>query len=138
MDGLDKSVEQDPQTAAIIGAAIEVHSTLKHGFLEPVYQEALAIELANLGIPFEREVEISIRYKGRKLSCPYRADFVCYENIIVELKALPVISGTEQAQVLNYLRATGLHRALLLNFGATRIQIKRLVLGEESSKGPTS
>jgi GxxExxY protein len=131
-----ESIEQDPQTAAIIGAAIEVHSTLKHGFLEPVYQAALTIELAARAIPFQREVELPVFYKGHRLGCAYRADFLCFEQIVVELKALPALTNTEQAQVLNYLRATGFHRALLLNFGASMLQIKRLVLGMEHHAGP--
>lgn len=126
-------IEQDPQTAAIIGTAIEVHSALKHGFLEPVYQETMAIELAARAIPFQRELELPVFYKGHRLGCAYRADFVCYGVVVVELKALPALTNTEQAQVLNYLRATGFHRALLLNFGASKLQIKRLVLETERS-----
>ncbi len=119
--------EKDPQTHAIIGAAMEVHRTLGHGFLEPVYQEALALELSDRQIPFKREVELPVDYKGRRLACSYRADFICYESIIVELKALSALSGIEQAQVINYLKATGSRRGLLLNFGAPRLEIKRLV-----------
>jgi len=119
--------EKDPQTHAIIGAAMEVHRTLGHGFLEPVYQEALALELSDRQIPFKREVELPVDYKGRRLTCSYRADFVRYESIIVELKAFSALTGIEQAQVINYLKATGSRRGLLLNFGAPRLEIKRLV-----------
>ena len=119
--------EKDAETHAIIGAAMVVHRTLGHGFLEPVYQEAFAIELSDLEISFKREVELPVDYKGRRLACSYRADFVCYESIIVELKALSVLTGIEQAQVINYLKATGMRRGLLLNFGAPRLEIKRLV-----------
>jgi GxxExxY protein len=83
---------------------------LKHGFLEPVYQEALAIELPARRIPFRREVEIPVRYKGPRLACPYHADFDCFEDIVVELKALSNIAGMEHAQVINYLRAAGFRR----------------------------
>jgi GxxExxY protein len=118
---------RDPQTRTIIGAAMEVHRQLGPGFLEAVYQEALAIELAERGIPFQREQELPIDYKGRRLSCKYRADFVCYEDIIVELKALQALSGNEEAQLLNYLKATRLERGLLLNFGRPSLEFKRFV-----------
>lgn len=119
--------QKDPQTYAIIGAAMEVHRQLGHGFLEGVYQEALAMEFARRAIPFAREVQLVICYKGQLLGCQYRADFLCYGEIIVELKALPALSGVEEAQVINYLKATGKQRSLLLNFGAPSLEYKRLV-----------
>ena len=120
------STDKDPRTHAIIGAAIEVHNQLGHGFLEAAYQEALALELAARGVPFRREVEVVIRYKGQALRCTYRADFVCFDDVLVELKALAALGGAEQAQVLNYLKGTGLHLGLLLNFGSPRLEVKRL------------
>jgi GxxExxY protein len=117
--------QRDPQTDAIIGAAIEVHRRLGQGLLEAVYQEALAIEFDERGVPFQREVEILILYRERQLASGYRADFVCYDAVIVELKALKKVTDVETAQVINYLKATGLPRALLLNFGASSLEYKR-------------
>ncbi len=119
---------RDERTYAIIGAAMEVHSTLEHGFLEAVYREALAFELESREVPFQKEVPLPIRYKGRSLGTPYRADFICFDQMIVELKALGSITGIEESQVINYLKATGLEIGLLLNFGAPRLQQKRLIL----------
>jgi GxxExxY protein len=119
--------ERDPRTYAIIGAAMEVHGQLGCGFLEPVYQEAMEIELTSRSVPFRRQVGLGLLYKGRPLSCAYKADFVSFEDVIVELKALARLSGVEEAQVINYLKATGLHLALLLNFGCTSLQYKRFV-----------
>jgi GxxExxY protein len=123
-----RCLTDDPRTYAIIGAAIEVHRQLGHGFLEAVYQEALAIELVSRRIPFRTEVELPIRYKGTRLQCAYRADFLCFDEVIVELKTLRALSGCEEAQVINYLKATGHHIALLLNFGAPRLDHRRFVL----------
>jgi GxxExxY protein len=119
---------RDEQTYAIIGAAMEVHKTLGHGFLEAVYQEALELEMLNRNIPFTREHPLPIYYHGIKLRTSYRADFICYGEIIVELKALSEITGTEISRVLNYLKASGLHKALLLNFGVPSLFYKRFVL----------
>jgi GxxExxY protein len=118
---------RDPQTRAIIGAAMEVHRQLGPGFLEAVYQEAFAIELADRGIPFQREAELPIDYKTRRLSCKYRADFVCYGEIIAELKATQALTGNDEAQMLNYLKATKLVRGLLFNFGRPSLEFKRLI-----------
>jgi GxxExxY protein len=118
---------RDEQTHEIIGAAMEVHRQLGPGFLEAVYQEALAVEFSARTVPFVREVELPVYYKGERLTCSYRADFVCYDEVVVELKALKAITGVEEAQLLNYLKATGLGRGLLLNFGSRRLELKRLV-----------
>lgn len=124
-------MERDAQTSAILGAAAEVHKTLGCGFLETVYLEALCAELRTRDIPFHREVAIPVYYKDEKLACGYRADLLCYGNVLVELKAQVYLTAIDEGQVINYLRATGLERALLLNFGAPRLQIKRLVLTEK-------
>ena len=118
---------RDSQTFAIIGAAIEVHRELGAGFLEPVYHEALKIEFGLQGIPFEHEVALPIEYKGEMLPCSYRADFICYGRVIVELKALPALTTREQSQLINYLKATKYRRGLLINFGGRRIETKRMV-----------
>ena len=119
---------RDPETYAIIGAAMDVHRTLGCGFLESVYHEALAIELAERGIPFRREAALPIAYKGNFLPCSFRVDFICFDKILLELKALAALSPIEDAQVINYLKASKLPLALLINFGATSLQHKRLAL----------
>jgi GxxExxY protein len=118
----------DEQTQLIIGAAIGVHRKLGCGFLEQVYQEALSIEFDRRGVSYRREVELPIRYDGVLLRCSYKADFICFESVIVELKALAKLTTIEHSQVLNYLKATGLRRALLINFGGARVECKRLVM----------
>src|SRR5665213_1548217 len=124
-----KSEDRDPETYAIIGAAMEVHRTLGHGFLEAVYHEAFAVELAIRSIPFRREAPFDITYRGKLLPVTYRADFLCFDSVIVELKALAALSGKDEAQAINYLKASGHSKALLLNFGAPRLEYKRMIHG---------
>lgn len=117
------------ETYSINGAAFEVYHQLGHGFLEAVYQEALEIELKKRGIPYEREKELCIYYNGEPLQQTYRADFVCYGKIIVELKAVSELTDIHKAQVYNYLHATGYRLGILYNFGATEgVDVKRIVL----------
>ena len=118
----------EEETEKIIGAAIAVQRELGTGFLEPVYQEALAIEFKLRGIPYEREKELSINYKGFILDKTYRADFVCYDKILLELKAVDKLTSEHTAQVLNYLNATKFKLGLLVNFGECPIKPKRLIL----------
>jgi len=114
---------------AVVGAAMDVHKELGHGFLEPVYQEAMEMELELRRIPFEALKPLRISYKGRLLKKGYKADLVCYGQLIVELKALDALTTKEEAQILNYLKATGLRVGLLVNFGSVgRLEWKRFVL----------
>jgi GxxExxY protein len=113
---------------AIIGAAMEVHREKGFGFSEPVYQECMEIELAERKIPAEAQKELAIFYKGRQLNKICVADFVVYGKIIVELKALDKSTPREEAQVINYLKSSGLEVAVLINFGAPSLEWKRIVL----------
>ena len=112
----------------IIGACMNVHKELGPGFLEAVYQESLAIEFLDQGIPFEKEKEIRIFYKDKLLDKCYKADFLCFGKIIVELKALSELSNDHISQILNYLKATKLQVGLLVNFGSPSLVYKRLIL----------
>jgi GxxExxY protein len=124
----------DPQTYAIIGAAMDVHSTLGNGFLEAVYQQALAMEFTQRNIPFVREAEIQVYYKNQRLSVDYRADFVCFDSVIIELKAIGTLGNNEIAQLLNYLKATGFERGLLFNFGTSQLQHKRMIFSHRNDQ----
>lgn len=106
---------------------MEVHRHLGCGFLEPVYQEALELELETRKIPFAREVELPVFYKGQRLALRYRADFICFDQVLVELKAIARLTDREGSQVINYLSACRLHRGILLNFGSGSLQFRRLV-----------
>jgi len=119
--------ERDPQTFAIIGAAMKVHRELGCGFLEAVYQEALEIELTKQRIPFERQKHLAIFYDGQELKTFYIADLICYGEVIVELKATSDLAGRDKAQVLNYLKATRLSKALLIYFGKESLQFERIM-----------
>ena len=110
----------------IVGAAMEVHRILGPGFLEAVYQSALAHELTLRQIPFEQFKCLSVTYKGKPIG-EYEADFVVAGDIILELKAMSTLHPTHEAQAINYLAATGLKLAILLNFGADSLQHKRLI-----------
>ena len=116
----------DEETYQIIGAAMEVHRHLGCGFLEAVYEDALAIEMKAREIPFEREKLINIRYKDQTLEHYYVADFVCFGEIIVELKSVSELNKTFDAQVLNYLNATGFESGLLINFGEISLKHHRI------------
>lgn len=104
---------------------MEVHRILGQGFTEYVYQDALEIEMQKRGIPFEREKHITIEYKGQLLKHEYYADFLCYDGIIVELKAVSSLTDDHRGQILHYLKATGLKLGLLINFGERSLKVER-------------
>jgi GxxExxY protein len=119
----------EEETFRVRAAVFEVSRQLGIGFLEAVYQEALAIEFEDQQIPFVASPALGVTYKGRLLTQTYRPDFVCFDHIIVELKAVRELAPEHQAQTLNYLKATGLRVALLVNFGcAPKARVERLVL----------
>ena len=120
--------DHDPQTYAIIGAAMEVHSVLGKGFLESVYQEAFAMELVDRGIPFRQEIPLPVHYKNKRLNTSFRCDFICFEEIVVEIKAISTLTSADESQLINYLTATRIARGLIINFGSASLQCKRRVV----------
>ena len=116
------------ESYAIIGAAMKLHAELGCGFLEAVYQEGLEIAFRKFGIPFVAQKELTISLWGETLKKTYVADFVAYDRIIVEIKALKALGAAEEAQVLNYLKASGHRLGILINFGALSLEFKRIVL----------
>ena len=111
----------------INGACMNVHRKLGAGFLESVYSEALSIEFDRLGIPYELEKKLDIYYGDIKLRKYFRADFICYESIVVEIKTTPYLTKLDESQLINYLRATRLKLGLLVTFGGTSLIYKRLI-----------
>ena len=117
----------EKETYLIIGAAMEVHQELGCGFLEAVYQEALEEEFQEKNIPYQREVPLKIYYKNKPLKKYYMADFICYNEIIIEIKAATAITKEHQAQLVNYLTATRLKLGLIINFGKQSLEYKRMI-----------
>ncbi len=117
----------DEKTYRIIGAAIEVHKELGCGFLEAVYQEALGREFTARGIPFKSQPVVQISYKGKPLNKAYQPDFVCFDEVLVEIKAISALTGLEESQIINYLKAAGLKVGLLINFGSRSLEHKRFI-----------
>lgn len=124
----------EEETGKILKACMNVFNELGNGFLEAVYQEALAIEFEEMHIPFEREAKINIFYRGKKLDKEYYADFICYDKIIVELKAISKLVNANKAQVINYLHGTKLQVGLLVNFGESSLKWERLTLLKNDKK----
>jgi len=118
----------EQESYKILGACFEVYNTMGCGFLEAVYQECLEIELELQQIPFKSKAELSLSYKERELKQKYVPDLICYDKIIVELKAVSKIIGEHQAQLINYLNASGKNLGLLINFGFfPKLEYKRFV-----------
>jgi GxxExxY protein len=115
------------ETYQIVGACMAVHRELGFGFLEAVYQEALAIELKHRKIPHVRENVLTLYYKETKLQKLYIVDFICYNHIILEIKALSKLSIEHESQLLNYLKATNMKLGFLINFGEKSLKYKRLI-----------
>jgi GxxExxY protein len=111
----------------IVGAAMEVHNELGNGFLEAIYQEALEIEFAIRGVENRRQPDLRVFYKEHLLKKSYQPDFICYNKIIVEVKALSKLASEHESQLLNYLKATNMRVGVLINFGAERLDYKRMV-----------
>jgi GxxExxY protein len=123
----DRRPFDDAETGAILGVAFDVHFKMGRGFLEPIYRECMAIEFRRREIPYVREVAMPVYYDGILLPLHFRADFVCYGSVVVEVKALPNLTAREEAQLMNYLRAARMQRGLILNFGSDRLQLRRRV-----------
>ena len=129
MDTPGQKLILEEEVYAVMGAAMEVYYQGGTGFLEPVYQEMLAIEMNGRGIPYEAEKELFLEYKGVTLKKTYRADFICYGQVLIELKAVDRLSNIEIAQLLNYLKITKMRVGLLINFGARpKLEWKRFVM----------
>ena len=125
MESKERELVLKEEVYQIAGAAMEVSSELGCGFLEAVYQEALAIEFTDRRIPHISQKRINIFYKGSVLNKDYIADFLCYDQIVVEIKSIKTITGIEEAQILNYLKATKLPLGLIINFGSPQLEWRR-------------
>ncbi len=128
MNANERDLVFKDEVYAIVGAAMEVSNVLGSGFLEAVYHEALEIEMRERKIPFVAQPEISVSYKRITLTKTYIPDFICFGLVIVEIKALKALTSVEEAQLLNYLKATGKAVGLLINFGAPKLEWKRMVM----------
>lgn len=121
-------MNEEKLTYSIRGAMFEVYNTLGGGFLESVYQEALGIELERKGIRFEKEKHIYIQYKNKVLNKYFIADYLCEDEVLIEIKAVSELLKEHEAQILNYLKATDLRLGILVNFGPRKIDIRRYIV----------
>jgi GxxExxY protein len=126
MDAPSKIIYKD-ESYAIVGACMKVHRALGPGFLEAVYEEVVEKEFIVQNIPYKRQVKLDLYYEGVQLKKYYRADFVCYDSIIVELKAVTQIPSVLYAQLQNYLKCTNMELGMLINFGTPSLTYKRIV-----------
>ena len=126
MDAPSKIIYKD-ESYAIVGACMKVHRALGPGFLEAVYEEVVEKEFIVQNIPYRRQVKLDLYYEGVQLKKYYRADFVCYDSIIVELKAVTQIPSVFYAQLQNYLKCTNMELGMLINFGTPSLTYKRIV-----------
>ena len=123
-------MEKDPLTDKVIGAAIEVHRTLGPGLLESAYEQCLCHELINRGLAIQRQIPIPVIYKGKEIECGFRADLIVDDTLLIELKAVERLLPLHQAQVLTYLKLSGLSTGLFINFNTKVLKdgIKRFVI----------
>ena len=124
---------RDEQTFAVIGAAMAVHRELGPGFLESAYGDALEMEFEDRNIPYEREKHFNIFYIDRPLKTYYKADFICFGSLIVELKTVDAIVDIHKAQLIHYLKATRINKGLLINFKSKSLQYERFVNDSKSA-----
>ncbi|MBR3480280.1 MAG: GxxExxY protein [Prevotella sp.] len=129
MENYVHELRYSQETYQIIGAAMKVHSLLGPVFTEKVYQDALALEFMERGIPFKREVELHASYKGVTLDSTYKPDFICYDKMIVELKAVKEIDDVHRSQAINYAKVAGFKLSLLFNFEQTSLEKERFPIG---------
>ena len=122
--------QEDPLTHQVIGAAIEVHRELGPGLLESAYEHCLCHELTTIGIPFRRQVDLPVTYKGTKIDAGYRIDLVIGNQLVIEIKTVQALAPIHEAQLLTYLRLSGIRKGLLLNFHTPVLKngIKRMIL----------
>ena len=128
----DKDILYFSEIRTIVGCAFRVYNSLGSGFLEAVYRDALMVEFRDAGIPAEMEKHLDVYYRGEKLPSTYQADIICYEKIILELKATTKLTDADTAQLLHYLKATGIKAGILLNFGKKgKLEWQRFVYSDE-------
>ena len=123
----DNKILFKEESFKIIGACMKVHRSLGAGFLEAVYEEALEKEFQTQKIPFKRQVKLDLYYENQKLKKQYRADFICYDTIVLEIKAVSQIPATFYAQLKNYLKCTNMELGILINFGMPSLNYKRII-----------